>query len=70
MHERGKNVRRMLPFPLLAATLGLAARDDETDLERAGVRRLAGCIAGHAIDEGNCLKCAAAGAVAGALADD
>ena len=63
-------MRRTLPICLRAATPGLAARDDGTDLGRADVGGIAGCVAGSAIDVRGCAKGAATGAVADALVDD
>ncbi|MXX88125.1 MAG: hypothetical protein F4213_08975 [Boseongicola sp. SB0677_bin_26] len=63
-------MRRKPPTCWLAATLGLAARDDGTDPGRADVGGIAGCVAGNAIDEGGCTKGTATGAVAGASVDD
>ena len=59
-----------LPFLLVAATLGLSACNQGTDLERAAVGGLAGCLVGDVVSEGSCLKGAVLGAGAGALADD
>ena len=55
---------------LIATLVGLAACSQGTDLERAAVGGLAGCLAGDLINEGSCLVGAAVGAGAGALADD
>ena len=41
-----------------------------TDLERAAIGGLAGCVAGDLIDEGKCITGAILGAGAGALVDD
>ena len=63
-------MQKKLPFILVAAALGLSACSQGTDLERAAVGGLAGCVIGDAIDEGECLTGAILGAGAGALADD
>ncbi|MEO9827371.1 MAG: hypothetical protein ABJF50_23445 [Paracoccaceae bacterium] len=55
---------------LLATLVGLAGCSQGTDLERAAIGGLAGCVAGDLINEGDCLVGAAVGATAGALADD
>ena len=52
------------------ATLGLTACDQGSDLERAAVFGAAGCAVGEIYEDGNCIKGAAIGAAAGALADD
>jgi hypothetical protein len=54
----------------IAATFGLSACSQGTDLERALVGAGAGCLAGEIIDDGECLVGAAIGGAAGALADD
>lgn len=55
---------------LIATLVGLSACSQGTDLERAAVGGLAGCLAGDLINEGDCFVGAAVGATACALADD
>ncbi|MCV6592995.1 MAG: hypothetical protein OIF48_08600 [Silicimonas sp.] len=55
---------------LVAATLVLSACSQGTDMERAAVGGLAGCVVGDFIDEGSCITGGILGAAAGALADD
>ena len=57
-------------FFLIAAVLGLSACNQGTDLERAAVGGLAGCLVGDMVDEGSCLKGGILGAGIGALAND
>ena len=54
----------------VAAVLGLSACSQGTDVERAAVGGLAGCMVGDALDEGSCIKGGILGAGLGALADD
>lgn len=62
----------MQKFGLVAifATLGLAACDQGSDLERAVVFGAAGCAVGEVLQDGKCITGAAIGAAAGAVADD
>ncbi len=70
MRETGKTMRRLLPDCVLDAMLGLAACDNGTELERAGVYDLAGCFAGAVIKDGIRLLGVAQGPIAAAFADD
>ena len=63
-------MQKKLPFVFIAALMGLAACSQGTDIERAAVGGLAGCLLGNAIDEGKCLTGGILGAATGALADD
>jgi hypothetical protein len=63
-------MQKKFSFALIAAVLGLSACSQGTDVERAAVGGLAGCVIGDAIDEGSCIKGGILGAAAGALADD
>lgn len=63
-------MQKNIPFIIVAALLGLAGCSQGTDLERAAVGGLAGCLVGEAIDNGECLTGAVVGAAGGALADD
>ncbi|MEO1024724.1 MAG: hypothetical protein AAFX07_04120 [Pseudomonadota bacterium] len=55
---------------ILVAMLGLTACSTGSDIERAGVGALGGCVIGDALDEGNCIRGAVVGAGVGALSDD
>lgn len=61
---------KKLSLVAVFAIFGLSACSQGTDLERAAVGGLAGCLVGDALDEGKCLTGALLGAGAGALADD
>ena len=63
-------MQKNIPFIIVAALLGLAGCSQGTDLERAAVGGLAGCLVGEAIDNGECFTGAVVGAAGGALADD
>lgn len=63
-------MQKTTPIALFAAILGLSACSQGTDIERAAVGGLAGCVLADAIDEGECIPGALLGGVAGALADD
>ncbi len=63
-------MQKKISFVLIAAVLGLSACSQGTDVERAAVGGLAGCVIGDAFDEGSCIKGGILGAAAGALADD
>lgn len=63
-------MQKTFSFLAVAATLGLAACSQGSDIDRALVGGAAGCILGEIIDDGECLVGAAVGAGAGALADD
>ena len=55
---------------LIAALLGLSACSQGSDLDRAMLGGLAGCVAGELYEDGECLSGAAIGAAGGALAAD
>ncbi|MEO0944374.1 MAG: hypothetical protein AAFY06_05955 [Pseudomonadota bacterium] len=55
---------------ILVAMLGLTACSTGSDIERAAVGALGGCVIGDALDEGNCIRGAVVGAGVGALSDD
>ena len=63
-------MQKKLSFALIAAILGLSACSQGSDLERAAVGGLAGCVVGDAISEGSCIKGGILGAGLGALSDD
>lgn len=63
-------MHQKISFLLIAATFGLSACSQGTDVERAAVGGLAGCVVGDIVDEGSCIKGGILGAAAGALADD
>lgn len=63
-------MQKKFSITLLFAVLGLAACSQGSDLERAAVGGLAGCVVGDALDEGSCIKGGILGAGLGALADD
>lgn len=63
-------MHKKLSFALVAAILGLSACSQGSDLERAAVGGLAGCVVGDAISEGSCIKGGLLGAGLGALSDD
>ena len=63
-------MQKKITFAILAAVLGLSACSQGTDVERAAVGGLAGCVVGDAISEGSCIKGGILGAGLGALADD
>ena len=63
-------MQKKFTFIVIAAVLGLSACNQGTDLERAAVGGLAGCLVGDIISEGSCIKGGILGAGAGALADD
>ena len=63
-------MQKKLSFALIAAVLGLSACSQGSDLERAAVGGLAGCVIGDALDEGSCIKGGILGAGIGALAND
>ena len=63
-------MQKKLSFALIAAILGLSACRQGSDLERAAVGGLAGCVVGDAISEGSCIKGGILGAGLGALAND
>lgn len=63
-------MQKKLPFVIIAALLGVAGCTQGTDLERAAVGGVAGCLVGEIIDDGECLTGAVVGAAGGALADD
>ena len=55
---------------ILITLLGVSACSTGSDLERAAVGALGGCVVGDALNEGNCIKGAVVGAGVGALSDD
>ena len=63
-------MQKKLSIVILAAVLGLSACSQGSDLERAAVGGLAGCVLGDALDEGSCIKGGILGAGLGALAND
>ena len=63
-------MQKKLSLALIAAILGLSACSQGSDLERAAVGGLAGCVVGDAISEGSCIKGGILGAGLGALSDD
>ena len=63
-------MQKKLSLALLAAVLGLSACNQGSDIERAAVGGLAGCLVGDMVDEGSCLKGGILGAGIGALAND
>ena len=63
-------MQKTYSLALLTAVLGLSACSQGTDIERAAVGGLAGCVIADAIDEGECIPGALLGGVAGALAND
>ena len=63
-------MQKKLSLVLIAAVLGLSACSQGSDLERAAVGGLAGCVVGDAISEGSCIKGGILGAGLGALSDD
>ena len=63
-------MQKKLSFALFAAILGLSACSQGSDLERAAVGGLAGCVVGDALSEGSCIKGGILGAGLGALAND
>ena len=63
-------MQNKLKFVLIAAAFGISACSQGTDMERAAVGGVAGCLVGDFLDEGSCLKGALLGAGAGALSDD
>lgn len=54
----------------IIAFLSVSACSTGTDLERAAVGAVGGCLVGDAFDEGSCIRGAVVGAGVGALADD
>ena len=63
-------MQKKFSFALVAAVLALSACNQGSDLERAAVGGLAGCLVGDIVDEGSCLKGGILGAGIGALAND
>ena len=63
-------MQKKFSFALVAAVLALSACNQGSDLERAAVGGLAGCLVGDMVDEGSCLKGGILGAGIGALAND
>lgn len=63
-------MQKYLSLAVITAFLGLGACSQGTDLERAAVGGIAGCLVGDFIEEGECLTGAAVGAAGGALVDD
>jgi len=63
-------MQKTYSIALITAVLGLSACSQGTDIERAAVGGLAGCVIADTIDEGECIPGALLGGVAGALAND
>ncbi len=63
-------MQKKFSIALIAAVLGLSACSQGSDLERAAVGGLAGCVIGDALSEGSCIKGGILGAGLGALAND